>query len=62
MQQTDQLQRNKWGTAIYTTKNGAWGTQHRGASGCYIQNYIINIGGNTKMQKNVVIILKWGKG
>ena len=37
------------GGTLYTDTKGAWVTQHRGKSGCEIQNYIINLIGKTQI-------------
>ena len=56
----DQGQINKWRESRYTDTKGAWVTQHRGKSGCEINNSIINPIVKTQTQTDVVIVEKQG--
>ena len=49
------------GTFLQTTTKGSWGTQHRGASICEIQKSVINLGGTTQTQIDVVLVEQWGR-
>ena len=49
------------GTFLQTTTKGSWGTQHRGASICEIQKSVINLGGTTQTQIDVVLVEQWSR-